>query len=492
MTSLLEREIKTFFSWAWRNDLFELTYAYTIHEDRFFNRTLFSEYANCPLGATPEELISRVRKKLEDDILFLRTCIDSAADASDWLTSFCSRTLHYTMRMYTMIWRGVPFEVQKRLPEDDYTMYWLEECLQKVQEMDKELFGDFVLERSREVSRSECLLLNTYKFFSERLSDKEKEEYMWYVELLKTLPSYKADICNLDLSTSLLDNPIFDCLIPREVYIRLFSFVFDFYKLNIPVVVDERSSVYDWPEAMYIPNSDTYDSLSLRKVLNLIVHEIETHYIVLHNTDELVSWIKWAGNLSREEWLAIFQEFLLTWNELSEIDMRAGIPIILIWEIIDWKEYVKFLKLYRKLRWIAATWTDRLLRAKRGYPLWWTWVQHKDVSYSRWVYKVRNYLLEWGEFTDLFLAKVSFEDMAILSNNIDRSKVILPKQITMRLIFSLLASWDQKTYETLIQETSLRYPFLEKLLRVSLTKEEQKIFVALEQLVSSSLLHREE
>jgi hypothetical protein len=33
--------------------------------------------------------------------------------------------------------------------------------------------------------------------------------------------------------------------ISREKYIKIFELVFQFYRINIPVIIDERSSIYD-------------------------------------------------------------------------------------------------------------------------------------------------------------------------------------------------------------------------------------------------------
>jgi len=483
MLKNLEKEVKIFFSTKGKVDLFELTYAYTIQEERFFNRTLFSDYWGYTVNDTVNTLVSDIRVKLQKDITYITTCMEHGYDVSDWRISIYLKTLAYIRDIFEMIWWWVPFEVQKRYPKGDYVQYQLDECLQEVTRRDQEIFGVLVSTRTREVSRSECFLQMTYNTSSYKLTSVEQDKYLEYMNLLTTLPVYREEVCNLNPLPELLDNEIFDCLIPREEYIRLFSIVFDFYGFDIPIIVDERNSIYDWQDALYIPRSESYDSLSLRRVLNLIAHEIETHYIVLHNTNQLLWWIKWANNLSREEWLATFQEFLLTWYELSEIDMSNNVPVILMGELFDWREYLEFLNVYRKLRWIVATWAERLLRAKRNYPLWWKGVQHKDITYSRWIYKVREYLFDWGDFIDLFLGKVDFEDISILARNTDWKNLLFPKQVTMRLVFSLLAWWNQEVYDSFIEEAIKKYPFIQNLLLKKISPQEQKMFSSLEEVV---------
>ncbi len=491
MTYSAEREIKDFFSEWWRIDLFELTYAYTIQNNRFFNRTLLSDYARCEMNDRWEKLITKTRIKLEEDIDYLWSLIEYLSKSTDRHAVFYVKTLMYTKGIYEMIWWSVPFEVQKRYIDDNYDEYKLEECLQKVHILDREIFGQLVSERSREVSRSEAFLQRIYLENSDKLSSKEMKNYLKYVHRLRELPHYKEEIGLMSMSSSCLDDQLFDTLIYRDDYIDLFALVFDFYHLKVSIKIDERNSIYDGHDAMYIPNNDKYAFLPLRKVLNLIAHEVETHYIVLHNTDKLLWWIKWSHNLAREEWLATMQEFLLTWKELSDIDMSSNMPMILLWEILSWKEYLEFLSLYRSLRWIQATWIDRLLRSKRGYPLRWIWVQHKDVAYSRWVYQVRTHLLNGGDFIDLFLGKVSFEDISLLITHKNEYNLIFPKQVTMRLVFALLSWWDEKRYKNFMQQSVNSYPFIEKLLLTPFTEYEQKIFVSLTDKISLLLRDRD-
>gem|GEM_PF-4877740 len=85
----------------------------------------------------------------------------------------------------------------------------------------------------------------TYNTSSYKLTSVEQDKYLEYMNLLTTLPVYREEVCNLNPLPELLDNEIFDCLIPREEYIRLFSIVFDFYGFDIPIIVDERNSIYD-------------------------------------------------------------------------------------------------------------------------------------------------------------------------------------------------------------------------------------------------------
>jgi hypothetical protein len=260
------------------------------------------------------------------------------------------------------------------------------------------------------------------------------------------------------------------------------------YDLDIAVVQDERSSIYDGHDTLYIPVSSWYDQLPLRRVLKLIAHEIETHYIVLHNTDKILWWVKWGYNLAREEWLAMFQEFLLTWSPLEQIEMTDTIPLILMWEIVSGADLLTFLNLYRKLHWFNTVGNERLLRSKRNYPLLGLWVQHKDVTYSRGIYQIKSYLEQGKLFWTLFLAKVDFSDLALLEKQVDVFAYLQPKFIAMRLMFACLAWWKKEKYEYYIAKADKTYWSLLVWLHTQFSDREQKVFDALIDVLHRSLV----
>jgi hypothetical protein len=78
---------------------------------------------------------------------------------------------------------------------------------------------------------------------------------------------------------------LFEKKINRENYIRIFELVLAMYGINKPVEIDERSSIYDGDDALYIPSSKEYNTLSIQKILKLIQHEIERHMLSLENNE---------------------------------------------------------------------------------------------------------------------------------------------------------------------------------------------------------------
>lgn len=473
----VKRAIEEFFTRDGVQDIFELTYAYASWWDNvFFNRTLFIDYAGNQQSASADILLATTRSLLEKDrkkIACRRDMIEMY-DTVD--VRICKKMLDYVDLVLLFVREWVPCEVEKACPgrlAEHTDCFHEDELIEK----DAELFDVPVHKNSREVARSFCVLSQALSSYGEVLAADEKLLYETCLQTIKTLPLWKEELCERYHEPSLLDAPIFDTLLARETYMQLFVLVFAFYGLEINVQVDERNSIYDGHKTLYIPSSSWYDTLSLRKVLRLIAHEIETHYIVLHNNQQLLGSMKWWFNLSREEWLAMFQEFLLTWRDISDIDMSSNLSLVLMWELYTGEDFLKFLNIYRKLHGFSARWYDRLLRLKRNYPLQWVGVQHKDVAYSRWIYQVRNYLINGWVYADLFLAKVDFEDIALLATQEYSNKQLLfPKQFALRMMYRFLAHGDSAQYDLLIGEATQKYPFIWEMLSSDLCVAQEEIY----------------
>jgi hypothetical protein len=79
--------------------------------------------------------------------------------------------------------------------------------------------------------------------------------FLQYIASIRALPVWNSSLCHMRYEESLLDHSCFDVLISREVYVTLFKQVFSLYDLDIAVVQDERSSIYDGHDTLYIPVS---------------------------------------------------------------------------------------------------------------------------------------------------------------------------------------------------------------------------------------------
>lgn len=418
------------------NDIIQLTYAYSINEtkDRFFNRTLFSDFSGASNTSSPEELLEKFHSKYEVIVGKLGS-IDYVGSAIEigikkWYVEYIRKILELTA-----LW--VHFEIQKRHPQ--YCVQNEKEILQRIKYIDAELFGRRVADDVFEYSRSIKKIVTQYQKWLLCTSREDCEKIENCIDDLKHSRKFNQEIFDDEIEFDhQLKELLNDLLIPREQYIPLFESVLALYGIDIPVYIDQRSSVYDGVDGLYIPDSKSYENVSAARILELIAHEIETHYIVQYNT-KILLWdakVQWAWNLEREEGLAMMMEHLLRHDHVDDFDITSSVQTILMWEVYEWKKFLSLLESYYAQEESDSKAIELFLRRKRNYPLWLPWVLHKDISYSRWKFKVRNRIQAWKPFDTLFLAKVNFEDIEKFDPESDHA-FIFPQFIAKSILKEL-------------------------------------------------------
>ncbi len=483
----VQQQIQQFIMTRAREELFELTYAYAETDGQFFNMTLFSLYWGWTTHDDVHTLITQVRNSLQADLVqieqFHRAVLADERDAA-----LLYKTINYMQLVFEQIWRAVPIEAQKYWSSASYDQYDLENAFQEVVKRDEMLFWKSVMSDPQDCFQADCLLTWVFVKNETELDENERKRFQEYLLLMRNSVVQENNVCNFSLEWSFLDDEFFSVQIPRQIYMNLFTLALESYNLSIPVITAQRWSIYDGRLALEVPYYDDYATLSLRRILKLIAHEIETHYVVLHNTDLLLWWMKWWFSLAREEWLAKFQEFLLTWLPLEEIRVTDWLPLLLMGEILHTEQFLDFLNLYRKLHGIIASGMLRLLRAKRNYPLWKPWVNHKDVTYSRWLKQISSYVSWWWNYASLFLSKVDFDDIYAIQEFVwtqqQNIKPIEPLFMALRLVDQLLLACR---WTTILDQYSKRYPFIAQYLSIPLSASQEENLQKMVRICSDSL-----
>lgn len=487
----LRQQIQQFIMNRSREELFELTYAYTEIEGRYFNTTLFALYWGCTPQDSVDEVIVRVRQLVQTDlehIASFRQCVIEHARDSVLM----HKTIEYMHHVFEQIWRAVPIEAQKFWQDASYDAYDIWVAFHEIERRDELLFWSSILRSPQECAQADCLLTWIYAKNETELDEDESSRFKKYLLHMRTSIPANNEICAISSEQSLLDEDFFSVQIPRQTYMQLFTLALEAYGLSIPVINAQRWSIYDGRHALEVPEYEDYATLSLRRVIKLIAHEIETHYVVLHNTDLLLWWMKWWFSLAREEWLAKFQEFLLSWLPLAEIRVTDWLPLLLMGEILNTEQFLDFLNLYRKLHGITASGMLRLLRAKRNYPLWSPWVNHKDVTYSRWLQQIAAYVHRWWTYASLFLSKVDLDDIHAIQHQValqnPEKHPIEPICLALRLIDRLMIAAEK---QSVLSHYTTQYPFLVPLLQKPLTAHQANILqnmvtIGHEQIINSS------
>ena len=265
--------------------------------------------------------------------------------------------------------------------------------------------------------------------------------------------------------------------VPREKYISILAQAFSLLGLGIDIVQDERSSIYDWEWTLYIPLDKKYNNLTVKRIRELIAHEIESHYVNMDINDELLWKFRGFGNLEKEEGLAMVMESLLNWEKLEDIWIPQHFPKVLSAELFSWARLERFLQLDNIVSpdvWHA--W--RHLRLNRNYPLNYVWGQHKDATYGRWVLKTVKFLQDWKDIRELYLWKISFDDipkakrlLELTGKTID--DIDLPLFIGELITYLLWIEYNEVNISDFFDSLKEKYPFIDfSQMKISLTQKD--------------------
>lgn len=180
--------------------------------------------------------------------------------------------------------------------------------------------------------------------------------------------------------------------------VSVFKKVFDIYWLNWWKVVIDPTRLFvsvRWKiKNLFIPAN--IKSYSVKKLCELIDHEIWTHVIRWENANKTF-WDSTYDYLILEEWLALMNEKLVT-EEFDDIKQIPSIQHIstFIWENFNFKETEKILRIYFKSMWVNKDDLDsvskqRALRVKNFYPFDSIGANRKDILYYRWFMALFSY-----------------------------------------------------------------------------------------------------
>lgn len=460
----IDKVNKLLFDWE-LDDIIEVTYDYKdLWSWIFLNNTLFQKFIWETFQDNIEELYEKTLSKLENkrkiafgflhDLQQEEATLNKKMLILKWSLNYVVETLNFTI-----VW--LVFEAEKAWYNHHLSESEVESKVQELEEIEKKLFDGNVRDNQYEVDESYKVLHNLFRQSKSVLSQSEQKRFSYYLSQMKR--NVSVDVMtndnekNTDSQTEKLS--ILDKEVPRQDYIEIFRLVFEICNINIPVIVEERDSIYDWKDALHIPLSKIYETLPLEKVLWLITHEIETHYHIQGNNSKVIGNFRWWKNLQREDGVAMIMEWILKGKKIEDFWISDSIPMIYAWEIFVWEDLLDFLTILSKLKWIKKI---GFLRRKRLYPLDYRWVQHKDTSYSRWIQKVIQYIKKWWDIKTLFIAKVFFEDLDLAKSIIDSTQWLTlqyPLFVAELLLFVL--SWNSLNEEAFRKHLSKKYPFLE-------------------------------
>ncbi len=407
-----------------------------------YNRTLFTDFAWLSIKNTQEELFTQTNQLLHikktyiqqarNDLLQLPK-IEGKSDILLW-------TLDYIEKIIDLTILGLPFEIEKIGYTLSLSPQEVEERTKKMEAIEKDLFGGNIRENPVEVANCYRNLKNKIEKKSSTMTEDQKKISNKLLSSIQQLPAFvdvegifknrEKDTRSENYKNIFEDNKeLFEKKIQRADYIKIFELVFAMYGIKKSIKVDKRSSVYDWDDALYIPDSKEYTTLPVKKILILIQHEIERHMLSLENNEENVGWFRWGYNLFLEEWSAMILQWTFEGKSLSEYWwVSVSLPNLLAWEILPGDEYKDFLSIFSKK-------DVEMERKKRLYPQHYRWIQHKDTVYTRWPKAVIEYLTQGGNPKDLYIWRLQTKDIAKVT---EKKNIKYPKLVSEVIIYKLL------------------------------------------------------
>lgn len=417
-------------------DIIEVTYAYKkISDWHYWNETVFWYFAGFRHDSWLDFSIVRsvTTEELKEKISFINTALKDLKsiikinEEEKIRKGILIWSLKYTKNCLNMTLLGIDFELEKAWFAHNLTDEEVQERIDKIKKLEDQNFWGRISE-----NQSESILVYNYVFKSfqknrKKLTKSEQDEYenVFLKKIKKYVPKNFETFSINTRKKNYFDKKLTDRLeekIPRKKYSELFERVLnDFLWLEFQVIHEERSSIYDGPGYLSIPIDSNYDFLSKKRVIELIWHEIEVHCFNYRINQFLLGNFRWAWNLVKEEGLAMTIEEFLKWARLQEITITHHFVRVFASEIFSTKDLQRFLTLYWKLRWEEYT-TLRILRQKRNYPLNFKWGQHKDATYGRGIQKVLTFLQKWGDMRELYLGKVSIDDIPKIKKILELQK----------------------------------------------------------------------
>lgn len=399
--------------------IIEVTYSYREIDDGFLlNETLFEEYLGLEYPKYSIDYLGRryrykvkVQLVLIEDILKKVSRIKTYSRSDSLRRGIFSDSLEYVKNILEISIEWLDFEMQKAWENIKIKKTTLLKKTKEIEKKEKLAFGKKILENEEEFSFCYNFVVKNHNKKRGKLSNSDQKLMDYYLKTIQEAAKCKIietpNAKRKTLKWDFLKNKI-----SRKDYRKIFDSVCDLYGLPQRTIITNAGSIYDGDHALEIPRNDAHSSFTIERVLKLLTHEIESHYINSYNSKLLIWNFRGARNLPKEEGLAKFMEKIFLWHSYDDIDNITESFFAMMWgEVLSGDDYRWFLRIMVQEYKCKKSMESIFRRTKRNYSFEATWIQHKDVTYFRGLIKIGSYLRSWGEFRRLFLWKVWFHDL---------------------------------------------------------------------------------
>lgn len=369
----------------------------------------------------------------------------------------------------------LPIELEKAIGRDFLSTDERYDRVQEIESYQTILYGPRVSTSQKESEKTLERMRKMWRFGQNNLAPNKKEQYIWFYEKLedtlfhihwasswlKESSKPTSEWCRHRFTEKIL-HEYGHTPLSRSSYMILFQIYIDILWLRQTVRINAHvSSIYDGTVFLEIPSIDEYATMSLENILCLMMHEIGTHYVNQEISQREGLFIRWKGNIEKDEWLAIVMEHLFLWHHFEEMyEVGWSYPPILVAELFPEKERREYIALKGEMQKII--WEDPVithdLRIMRWYPFSWPWCPRKDTVYTRWKAKILS-AIESGkyELMDFFSGKIGIDESISRKNEnaFSKKERFLPFLFPDFILFSL---WnhgvipDQDTFSHFVYE----------------------------------------
>lgn len=399
--------------------IIEVTYSYRdLWDWNLLNETLFEEYLDLTYPEYDIVYLARrykykvsVQIVIIDDILKKIKTLPVLSRSESLKRGIFTDALEYVKNILEISVLWTSFEMEKAWYTTWLNQTQTKRIMKQIGEKERLVFWKKVIEVPCEFSFCYNFIVKNHKTKQHLLSENDRKMMWKYLKRIK-----ETSPCELvetpDIQTKYIKGAFMKKTMDRKDYRKIFDSVCDLYGLPQKTKITNAGSIYDGDNFLEIPRNDGFKCFHIERLLKLLTHEIESHYINSYNGKKLLWKFRWAKNLPKEEWLAMFMEKIFHWYTYDNINnIVEYFFTIIAWECLDGERFEDFMRIMWKEYKCKRDYRASVIRAKRNYSIEHIWVQHKDVVYFRGLTKVLDYLKGGWDFRKLFLWKVGFQDI---------------------------------------------------------------------------------
>lgn len=407
-----------------------------------YNDTLFMQYAGFEYSPNLnfEALQTTVSVKL-----------NVTKEILEWLKEYFSEddiiysSIFESISLIQLCLLSLPYELEKAWYIVNESIENQREREMRISVIETMLYGKKISKTTDELEI--CMAYLNKKFYDNSilLWEFEKNEFQNYLnkiqEELQINTSYNfPKILKEWISLHFLRR-YWSTLIQKEKYIIIFQLALDISGMqNHKILPWNGWNIAITRDAMLIPESSSYSELPLIRVLSIITHEIMVHWVCWKNQKRFFWMFKWGKYRIKEEWLAMYMESRMIWENPKTINLKpVASTRILAGEILNGKDFLKFIKIYRKLtNQKTSSVKKTFLRHKLYHSKNLNGVCRSDLNYIRGLKAISEYVLDWKNISYLFSGKISvLQAEECWPKLIGDENFVLPIPISDYVIFKL-------------------------------------------------------